>query len=206
MTPAAQQLALDHLAFARRIADKISRSRALPLSIDDLYGAAYLGLCRAAARYRESFGVPFKAWAPRYIYGEIIDECRELHHLHRVGTYHKSVDPRSPISNNIQDRAALFGLDPGALDDLGDCDLEAIDPADWAEAWEPIKRAWGRIETPRDRYAAQQYLFFDRPQREIAEELHIDVSRVCQIVRDARQKITEEMLDVELETILLAAA
>ena len=72
-----EQLVIDHMPMAQRIAHKARRRFATPnVEIDDLEQLAMLGLVESAGRYDPGTGVPFEAYALRRVWGRIYDQYR----------------------------------------------------------------------------------------------------------------------------------
>lgn len=74
LTPDQQALAAAHLRYANRIADHFLLG--FQTDSHDVYSAAQLGLCQAAARFDPSLGLSFKTFATRRITGAILDALR----------------------------------------------------------------------------------------------------------------------------------
>ncbi len=70
------QLVADHLGIAATIARSHSQWARYGYDLDDLQGAAHVGLIEAARSWDPDRGVPFAAWASTRIRGAIIDDLR----------------------------------------------------------------------------------------------------------------------------------
>jgi RNA polymerase sigma factor (sigma-70 family) len=68
-------LIIDNVAWALSLVREL---RAPAWLVDDLSGAALLGLCQAARRYDPDRGVHFRPYAARRVRGAIKDECRRF--------------------------------------------------------------------------------------------------------------------------------
>ncbi len=70
------QLIVDHVDMARRIACRLARRLPPNITLDEVVAAAMLGLAEAADRYDSSRGEPFEAFAAPRIQGAVLDELR----------------------------------------------------------------------------------------------------------------------------------
>lgn len=141
------------------------------LSQDDLFQEGLLGLHRAAVEFDPSRGVPFSAYA-------------RLHLLHAMGmaVYHGGRGVR-------RTRRGWVGRDP---DDAAAPEREAPDesPALDCDERERLHRAVGSLPDAwrrviRDRYLADP----PRPQKDIAADLGVTTTRVCQVERKALDRL-----------------
>jgi RNA polymerase sigma factor for flagellar operon FliA len=73
----------NHLGLVRVIARQIGKRIGTRIEIEDLEQEGMLGLMDAAAKYNESLGVPFSAYAAQRIRGAIIDSIRNISQLSR---------------------------------------------------------------------------------------------------------------------------
>lgn len=73
---ARDQLILENLEVARRIAMRVARRVPEWLTADDLVAAAMIGLAEAADRYDVARGEPFIGFAEKRIRGAVLDELR----------------------------------------------------------------------------------------------------------------------------------
>ena len=73
----------NHLGLVRVIARQIGKRIGARIEIEDLEQEGMLGLMDAAAKYNESLGVPFSAYAAQRIRGAIIDSVRNISQLSR---------------------------------------------------------------------------------------------------------------------------
>lgn len=71
-----QQLVLDHIPMALKMARRRSFSAPPNISLDDLRSAAYMGLVDAASRFDPSRGFAFATYARLRIDGEMTDHMR----------------------------------------------------------------------------------------------------------------------------------
>jgi RNA polymerase sigma factor FliA len=73
----------NHLGLVRVVARRIAKQIGERIDIEDLEQEGMLGLMDAAAKYDESLGVPFSAYATLRIRGAIIDSIRHVSQLSR---------------------------------------------------------------------------------------------------------------------------
>jgi RNA polymerase sigma factor (sigma-70 family) len=73
-----EQLILNYIPLANKLAWKKSKTTPKSVTIDELKSAAYFGLVDAASRYKDDFGTSFGPFARLRICGEISDYLREL--------------------------------------------------------------------------------------------------------------------------------
>ena len=72
-----QELVSEHLEYAKRVAYRFyQKRRNMDIELDDLIGAAYLGLCDAAVRFKSSKEVEFKTYSYLRIRGAMYDLLR----------------------------------------------------------------------------------------------------------------------------------
>lgn len=70
------ELIIEHVDVAKRIALRVARRVPDWISVDDLIAAGMMGLAEAADRYDDSRGEPFVAFAEKRIRGAVLDELR----------------------------------------------------------------------------------------------------------------------------------
>jgi len=66
-----------HLPLVRAVAYRLRKSTLTAADVDDLCGYGYIGLCEAAARFREGTGASFSTFAFTRIQGAIMDGARK---------------------------------------------------------------------------------------------------------------------------------
>ncbi len=79
MDEAARKLVTENMPYAKAVARGILRSNGLhPRSRlgDEIFSAANLGLCLAATKFDPARGIPFPAYARRYILWQVYEEFR----------------------------------------------------------------------------------------------------------------------------------
>jgi len=79
------QLIVDHVDIARRIARGFAARVRAPAWEPDIVGAVLEALVRAAGRYDPDYGIPFTSFCARPLKGAAIDQWRQIVHHHRVG-------------------------------------------------------------------------------------------------------------------------
>lgn len=89
---AAQQLVTTHLGLARGVASRYFRHD--PTRDEDLVQVAYVGLVKAARRYRPGFGAGFEAYAVPTIAGEVKRHLRDHGWMVRPPRAHQELNRR----------------------------------------------------------------------------------------------------------------
>lgn len=127
---------------------------------EDLQGAARLGLCRAAVKYRSSRGVAFRTYAYRVIRGAVLDEIRKNYAIwHRDDLEQERMTWRQPK--------------------VGDSGIEKIDRDDWHSANR-------RVLSPREQAAYVCVYERGMTQQETARCLGVSQPYVCVLLARAR--------------------
>ncbi len=80
------ELVLEHLPFAQRMAQCLQRTLPRHVNYDELEADAYFGLLKAAAGFDPTRNVKFRTYAAKRIHGEMIDGLRERQQLRRQHT------------------------------------------------------------------------------------------------------------------------
>lgn len=155
---------------------------------DEIFSAACEGVIKAQQSFDESLGVDFEWWALRKARSAIVDEVRRRAPLSR-GDYKRGlrVDdvPAAQIPHSVD-----------ALNDqLETSGWEWLQPS--AATTDEIKRADDRDVlrrlirhlTPRQQYVLYKTDVEDVTYLEIADELGVSESRICQIRREALTKL-----------------
>lgn len=140
--------------------------------LDDFEGAALAGLADAARLYDPAAGVPFEKYAPRRIFGAVLDFARAL----KPKGYRRAAEwPGSvPIAaTDADDRADRFHPPDGA------------GPVGWEE--ESIDAVEGLIRTlpPRPREMARRYFAGGQTMAEIAARMGCSESNVSLAIKNA---------------------
>lgn len=176
------QILTDHLAQIERIARKITRRFSDPSVINGLISTGSAALWQATKIYKTDRHTSLWQFAYKSIRGSMIDELRKLDHLSR--------DARRKISENDIDRLSWALLFP--------CSLEsAIYPDD---KYDPEKTLLLREREllglqaldhlkDNERRVIYKYYFEELILADIARELNISESRVCQIKRSALNRL-----------------
>jgi RNA polymerase sigma factor (sigma-70 family) len=123
-----EQLVLDYLPLANKLAWTKNNRTPRSVTIDELKSAAYFGLVDAASRYKPKYGVAFGPFARFRICGEMADYLRELSWGKRQSIQMVSIDEsngnqgswadtlRCPVRCDPND---FFDLVTESLADLG---------------------------------------------------------------------------------------
>jgi RNA polymerase sigma factor (sigma-70 family) len=175
------QLVEENLPLASHFVGLIAPHRA---DADDLLGAAYLGLIRAAELYRPELGFEFSTYASGWIRSHIQRAIQGADLIH------------VPTHLDREERAALRGrLAPASLDGVrtgprGGEDVRAPEPAateetDSAERRDEAALAVGMLERLPGRYreVVRLHVMEGLSLREVARRVGVSGERVRQLVR-----------------------
>jgi RNA polymerase sigma factor FliA len=121
---AAEDIEAEYRPIVKRIANKLSRR--VPehmLAREELEAIGMLGLLGAMKTYDNSLGVPFRPYAIRRIYGQMVDAVRKLDpvphptraQLRRIERASERVSQRNGRSATEAEIAAEVGMEPGKL-------------------------------------------------------------------------------------------
>jgi len=200
-----QQRILGSLPAARSVAQRISRKLPHGVDLDDLIGAASMGLIEAADRFEGNRGVPFEAYAHRRMQGAVLDALRTEDHLSRrsrrqlreadaaegllcrklgralSADEQRSVRRGEPVA---QPRSRVFlPLDECAPLASGEAPgNDALADYVKAESLHGLRTAVSSL-ADRERLVLSLYYERELTYREIGVVLGVTESRVCQIVR-----------------------
>lgn len=106
MTRSRQRLVERNLGLARSFAARAARGRSWAVG-EEIFAAAYLGLCLAAARFRPERGVPFSAYATLRMRGEVGDLLRKQIPLGFRQGYRRARAPELISLSDLEDPADL---------------------------------------------------------------------------------------------------
>lgn len=194
MTPEAERLVVAHIEWARRIA--AFRARRLPsyIQLSDLESEAMFGLVKAAQAFDPGRGVKFRTWAERKIKGAIGDWLREIDHL----SQYTRIAIRDGAANWTDRRGVprrhgrdISDLDQQPANTASDRmrDLPRVDPTqEHAAALAVVLKRLPGI-SPRAAEALYRHAILDEAMLSIAKDLEVTESRVCQLVKQARQEL-----------------
>jgi RNA polymerase sigma factor FliA len=211
-----------HIDMARRIALRVGRRLPEWLTQDDIIAAAMVGLSEAAARYSESRGESFVAFAEKRIRGAVFDELRRGDILprrirtmaRRVGAIMRELEHR--LGRSPEDEEMALALDVsieeyqerlGILSHISIVSLEpnieqAHDPIDTRNIIEEIteknillqkvKVSLQRLQL-RDATILSLYYMEELSYVEIGSILGVSESRVCQLHARALTRLRAEL-------------
>ena len=104
LTPGRRKLAEENMALVKVVLRRMHIRR----EYEEMEAAGYLGLCRAAARWREG-GEPFPAFAARLIAHEIVDCLRRARPAERAAACEPYAE--DPGFCRVEDRQLIAGMD-----------------------------------------------------------------------------------------------
>lgn len=204
----------EHAPLVARIARHIRSTLPHNMELDDIIQAGMLGLMDALPRYDSSLGGSFNTYASRRIRGAIIDQLRDqdiLPHGQRMRVKAAAMAEldlrnelgRDPLPSEI---AGKMGVTEKAYRDTKyaaaageslyyeDSDVGVEEPhhyeANYADIYKTLMEAFGSL-TERERHVVQEYSIMGRSLSDIADEMGITDTRVCQIKTGAIKKIKD---------------
>jgi RNA polymerase sigma factor for flagellar operon FliA len=175
---------------ALRIARSFHRKKVPFAEVTDMESAALEGLAQAAHRYEPGNGISFWGYAPRRIYGAMIDELRRFDHLTRDHRYEiRTRDGKpAPVSTYSRPQSLHERIsDEEGLSERVD-KIPGRSNLDDAEIRDTLIRSSDALND-RERRISFAIHFVGRTQREIAKELGLTEGRVSQIVSNAARKM-----------------
>jgi RNA polymerase sigma factor (sigma-70 family) len=110
-----QNLVEQHIDLVRQTAQRMKATVPSIVEIDDLIGAGYLGLCKAAKLYRAARGASFATYATKRVWGSMVDWLRKMDHIPRVTRIRAKRDGTDHMLPTVvhlytrSDRRATFG-------------------------------------------------------------------------------------------------
>jgi len=162
-------LILDYLPLANKLAWEKKKKVPPCVDIDELKSAAYMGLVKAANRFRSECKVPFSTYARFRICGEILDYLREL----------------------MWDRKAkIRTLEHEILGIL----CYNYENSNTEEFFEKVTKFLNAI----GRRVVMLYYVDNRTLKEIAGVLNLTESRISQILKQSREKIKRVFSEEDL--------
>jgi RNA polymerase sigma factor for flagellar operon FliA len=213
---------------AERIARSVFGRYPRVLELDDLVGAAFLGLVDAALRFEPARGVPFEAFAAARVRGAVLDALRKADWVptssrrkraqldyarerlvSRLGREPTREELVRALELPAEEAAALrlhaqygdtISLDAYASpDDLGWEERLADDLPGADELVGERERVDGLLGAiaalpPRERWVLERYHLQEGNLRDVAAELGVTESRVCQLARQAIGRMRGAMI------------
>lgn len=85
LNPQQRELAAHHAVFAQKLARRYCVDRSITREVEEVEGAAYMGLMDAAYSFSAAHGVMFTTFAKRRILGAIVDSIRWRHGREKNG-------------------------------------------------------------------------------------------------------------------------
>ncbi|MEJ7600249.1 MAG: sigma-70 family RNA polymerase sigma factor [Kofleriaceae bacterium] len=209
------ELICEHAETARRIALKLARRCPAFISREDLVAAGMLGLTEAARRYDRDRAEPFLPYAERRIRGAVLDELRRGDLLPRrvrqlarkIATTIRAIENSGEAATETNIARALDVTIERYRDDLAhlvNIDISSLD-ADGAtvlvDDQQPVdelavrRLTMARVRTSiatleaRDVTLLHLHFFEELTFQDIASQLGITASRVCQLLWRAVERL-----------------
>jgi RNA polymerase sigma factor FliA len=206
---------LAHKGLARQMALRMAGRLPSCVDLDDLIGAATLGLLDAVDRFDDSRAIPFEAYARTRIQGAILDALRAEDHLSRRDR-RKSREAdlaedrlrnrlkREPSADEVHNvragvpRSLPHGMVFISIEDADDSLLADRTPTDafaalsMSQSHAQLQSAVGGLPE-RDRLILSLYYEQELTYREIGGILGVTESRICQLLRSAHTRLKAEL-------------
>lgn len=208
------EMILEHAPLVVRIARHIRSTMTHNIELDDIIQAGMLGLMDALPRYDSSLGGSFNTYASKRIRGAILDQLRAQDILPRIqrdkvkAASRAELDlrhelGREPLASEIAEK---MGVTEKVYKDIKyaaaageslyyECSDVVVEDlchydANYADICKTLMAAFGSL-TERERHVVQEYAIEGRSLLDIADEMGITDTRVCQIKTGAIKKIKD---------------
>lgn len=175
---ASDALAVSHMRFARKLAERFSRGLPSQADQDALESDALLALLRAARSFDPDRGTSFKTYAGHRIRGAMIDGVRERNSFDRRKRWQPTViSLDTVVAHDFEGNILTLG---GLLECRGEPVGAAIERKDEVDLLlRPLNR--------KHRSMVRQYYMAEATQAKIGRRHGLSASRVSQQLRAARQ-------------------
>jgi RNA polymerase sigma factor for flagellar operon FliA len=207
---------LAHKGLARQMALRMAGRLPSCVDLDDLIGAATLGLLDAVDRFDDTRAIPFEAYARTRIQGAILDALRAEDHLSRRDR-RKSREAdlaedklrnrikREPSADEVHNvragvpRSLPHGMVFISIEDADDSLLADRSPSDafavlaMSQSHAQLRAAVAALPE-RNRLILSLYYEQELTYREIGGILGVTESRICQLLRAAHTRLKAELL------------
>ncbi len=107
----------------KHVVGRFNMTYSTTLSPEDLYQAGVFGLLKALERYKPQMGTPFKPFAYKRIYGEVVDTLRKEGMIGR-----DKYEQIKSLENTIKDLTASLGYEP-SVDEV--CAAQGISESEY---------------------------------------------------------------------------
>jgi RNA polymerase sigma factor for flagellar operon FliA len=205
-----EQLLLRHLPMLDRNARRLALRTRTPNHFDDYWSAGAAGLVEASRRFDPSAGTSFEAFVEHRVRGAMLDELRRIDHLPRrlrqqsdlVAQARSAVEARTGRECTLEELADESRLDIEEVAELEQLsqpllplEVELVDEAagndarlDAARLRELLALSVARLN---DRLQLLLSLVYVEglSYSEVAQLLKVSVPRVCQLHKDALEKL-----------------
>lgn len=180
-----QELVEQYVPLANKLA--YQKKRTLPnfIDVEELKSAAYMGLCEAASRFKPEYKVAFSTFAYPRIFGAIHDYLREL-------GWGKKTQPTSAVS-----------LDAPSVEDE-ECSLSELLEAKEERNDEEFLEVVSKNLDDQARDVIRYYFIDDYSMKEVGEKFGVSESRISQLIKRYKEKISSEWTEEDLRLELAA--
>lgn len=191
-----------HLPFLCFIARGIHRSLPASVQYEDLIQAGAIGLIEAASRYDPEQG-PFQTFAKIRVRGAILDSLRALDYLSRDMRRKVKTEEKLALQ---EERLIPIHFSLMSLDACHDIEIQEIingpgGPEFMLQESERVRVLTNTIETLPPRLAKVLKLKYQYGEscKKIAHKLGINESRVCQLQKQARAYLGDELRKIRIK-------
>lgn len=178
-----QQLVLQYVPLANKLAYRKKRSLPSFVDIEELKSAAYLGLVEAATRFDTKYGAAFSTYAYSRISGAICDYLRELGWGKKSDSHFVSLDKHV---------------------DGEDCDLkDMLESKEERNDKEFLEVVSADLDDQAE-VILKMYFVEDFSMKEVGEKFGVTESRVSQLIKRYKKCIRDKYEEHELRVLLAA--
>lgn len=189
LTDHERQLVADNYELVKSTVTQMVFNEGIRVDYDDALGYGGIGLCKAAMQYDDTKGASFKTYAKLRIRGSIIDGIRSFDRIDRetgepraitLLNGHRGISIDMPIGDDGFTLADTLADDTRSREDVY---------VEYDERVEAITKAHELLNLfkPKERFVVTEWLG-GRTLSDIANELSLTESRVCQIKNGAFRK------------------
>tara|TARA_Y100000034_G_scaffold94926_1_gene115134 strand:- start:692 stop:1249 length:558 start_codon:yes stop_codon:yes gene_type:complete len=181
-----QQLVEQYIPLANKLAYQKKRTVPNFIDVEELKSAAYMGLCEAASRFKEDYGVAFSTFAYPRIFGAIHDYLRER-------GWGKKTEPRNALS-----------LDAPSSDDGNECSLGDMLEAKVERNDEEFLEVVSQNLDEQAKSVLRYYFIDDFSMKEVGEKFGVSESRISQLIKKYKKQIAADWSKEDLRLELAA--
>lgn len=185
------ELARHYLPLVDRLARKIASSTH-PSHRQDVHGFGVLGLLDAIDKFKPELGFTFTTYGSLRITGAMRDGLRALSWFPRASRRRSNPGPMDKVIT-VDFQSGLGDRGVPLRDCVTDCDEGPEEIVSVADDYREMKRAVAHLPAL-ERKIVMEIYYGNRRLKEIAEDLEVSESRVCQIHRRALRMLESRFL------------